>query len=244
MLKGTAKRHIILPVHPQLSNDTLPILRTEHCHIRLINDSRWPWIILIPLNEESIDYGTDHFTCFQFDYDWRQDIAANAESLEEFIAERRAFVQKKYKEEFGIENAPVKFDIVAHSMGSLLSRYYLRYGAQSLPSDGGLPELNWAGAQDIERAILVAPPNAGSLEAFGQLLDGFNTGRPVLPFYSPIILGTFPSAKKPKTVARAIRLLLDRLHAKYRYKRYYMSCDTSVTKTEKAVATAGLKPVG
>ena len=52
MLKGTVKQHIILPVHPQLSNDTLPIVQTEHCHIRLMNDSRWPWIILIPVNDE------------------------------------------------------------------------------------------------------------------------------------------------------------------------------------------------
>ena len=52
MLKGTVKQHIILPVHPQLSKDTLPIVQTEHCHIRLMNDSRWPWIILIPVNDE------------------------------------------------------------------------------------------------------------------------------------------------------------------------------------------------
>ena len=52
MLEGTVKQHIILPVHPQLSKDTLPVVQTEHCHIRLMNDSRWPWIILIPVNDE------------------------------------------------------------------------------------------------------------------------------------------------------------------------------------------------
>ena len=145
------------------------------------------------LGLNSVDYGTDHFTCFQFDYDWRRDITYNAARLQEFMDTRRAFVQRKYKEEFGIENAEVKFDIVAHSMGSLLTRYYLRYGAEALPEDGSAPALTWDGAKDVERAILVAPPNAGSLDAFDQLLKGFNTGRPVLPHYSPAILGTFPS---------------------------------------------------
>ena len=145
------------------------------------------------LGLNSIDYGTDHFTCFQFDYDWRQDISYNAKALKTFIAKKRAEVQKSYEKEFGIKNADVKFDIAAHSMGALLTRYYLRYGAQALPENDTLPVLNWDGANDIERAILVAPPNAGSLEAFDQLVNGFNTGRPLLPFYDPAIIGTFPS---------------------------------------------------
>lgn len=145
------------------------------------------------LGLNSIDYGTDHFTCFQFDYDWRKDISYNAARLKTFIEDRRAFVQQKYKEDFGIDNADVKFDIVSHSMGGLLTRYYLRYGDQALPADGSLPKLTWEGAEAVGRAVLVAPPNAGSLEAFDQLIRGFNTGRPLLPHYSPAIIGTFTS---------------------------------------------------
>ena len=145
------------------------------------------------LGLNSIDYGTDHFTCFQFDYDWRKDIAYNAVKFKEFVDEKRADVQFQYKKQYGIENAEVKFDIAAHSMGGLLMRYFLRYGGNLLPEDGSAPTLTWAGAEDIERAILIAPPNAGSLEAFEQLVEGFNTGRPLLPYYPPEILGTFPS---------------------------------------------------
>ncbi len=139
-----------------------------------------------------IDYGTDHFTCFQFDYDWRQDIPSNAAHLKSFIDEKRKDVQAKYKEYYGIENAEVKFDIVAHSMGGILSRYFARYGATDLDI---IPpgEVPWSGADDVERLILVAPPNAGSLEAMDQLINGFNTGRPILPFYHEALIGSFPS---------------------------------------------------
>ena len=144
------------------------------------------------LGLNSIDYGTDHFTCFQFDYDWRQDIPSNAARLKAFIDEKREDVKRKYKEDYGIENAEVKFDIVAHSMGAILSRYFARYGATDLDAipKGAVP---WTGAKDVERLILVAPPNAGSLEAVDQLLNGFNTGRPVLPYYHQALIGSFPS---------------------------------------------------
>jgi pimeloyl-ACP methyl ester carboxylesterase len=145
------------------------------------------------LGLNSIDYGNNHFTCFQFDYDWRKDIASNAAALQVFIEEKRRDVQRNYKEQYGIDQADVKFDIAAHSMGGLLTRYYLMYGDAQLPTDGSLPALTWAGARDVERAILVAPPNAGSVDAFEQLLSGSNLGRPLLPRFDAGLLGTFPS---------------------------------------------------
>ena len=43
-----------------------------------------------------VDYGDDHFTCFQFDYDWRRDNVENAQRLHAFIEEKRALVQREY----------------------------------------------------------------------------------------------------------------------------------------------------
>jgi pimeloyl-ACP methyl ester carboxylesterase len=139
-----------------------------------------------------VDYGRDHFTCFQFDYDWRRDNVENAQRLHAFIEHKRAYLQREYAERYGIENADVKFDIVAHSMGGLLARYFLMYGPQDLPADGSLPPLTWQGAQRVERVILIGTPNAGSAEALLQLVAGRKIG-PTLPFYSPAVLGTFPS---------------------------------------------------
>ena len=85
-----------------------------------------------------IDWGDEHFTCFQFDYDWRRDNVENAQRLHRFIEEKRAYVQEENRKRYGVDTPDIKFDIVSHSMGGLLLRYYLRYGAADLPEDGSL----------------------------------------------------------------------------------------------------------
>ncbi|MBI3468676.1 MAG: hypothetical protein HY000_37210, partial [Planctomycetes bacterium] len=87
----------------------------------------------------AIDYGDDYFTCFQFDYDWRRDNVENAQRLHEFILQKRAYVQAEIEKRFGVADRDVKFDIIAHSMGGLVARYYLRYGPADLPADGSVP---------------------------------------------------------------------------------------------------------
>ncbi|MCZ6709936.1 MAG: hypothetical protein O7B25_06220 [Gammaproteobacteria bacterium] len=154
----------------------------------------------------TVDYGDDHFTCFQFAYDWRKDNVENAARLHAFLIEKQAYVREKYRERYGIERAEVKFDIVAHSMGGLLTRYFLRYGNQDLPDDGSLPQLNWAGAELAERVVLIATPNAGSLDALVSLVEGRRLA-PMLPYYSPAILGTFPSMYQVLPRARHHRVV-------------------------------------
>ncbi len=140
-----------------------------------------------------IDYGEDHFTCFQFPYDWRRDNAENAARLHEFILEKQRFVRGEIERRYGVSDADVKFDLVAHSMGGLLTRYYLRYGAQPLPDDGSLPELTWEGAQHVDRVIIVGTPNSGSIQAVKSMLEGDKEAL-ILPRYPAAVLGTMPAA--------------------------------------------------
>jgi len=140
----------------------------------------------------AIDYGSKHYTCFQFGYDWRRSNAENAARLMAYIKETRAFVQSQFEREFGPGDYDVKFNIVAHSMGGLLTRYFLRYGDAPLPTDGSLPEITWAGAEYVDQAILVGTPNAGSVLALRQLVEGTHPA-PIINPYSAAILGTMPA---------------------------------------------------
>lgn len=132
---------------------------------------------------DAIDYGDQHFTCFQFPYDWRRDNAENARRLGEFLASKKTYVEEQRKNKFGIDE-PVKFDIVAHSMGGLVTRYFLRYGDQGPAKDGELPELTWEGCEHVDRVIMIGTPNNGSAKSLISTHEGFSFS---------VILQSFPS---------------------------------------------------
>ena len=90
-----------------------------------------------------MDYGDDHYTCFQFDYDWRRDNVENAKRLHRFIVEKRKYVRAEHKKRFGVDNPNIKFDIVAHSMGGLVVRAYLQDHRD----------------ERIDRLVMIAPPS-------------------------------------------------------------------------------------
>lgn len=140
----------------------------------------------------AVDYGDDHYSCFQFPYDWRRDNVENARALHRFILEKGDYVKAELEKRYGKMDGVVKFDIVAHSMGGLLARYYLRYGTGDLPKDGSLPPVTWAGLEHVDRLILVGTPNAGSIKALTELTAGVQFA-PILPCYEPAVIGTFPS---------------------------------------------------
>jgi pimeloyl-ACP methyl ester carboxylesterase len=140
----------------------------------------------------AINYGTDHYTCFQFPYDWRRDNVDAAQGLATFVDLRAKAVAAENATRFGVKDARVRFDIVAHSMGGLVARYYLMYGAQDLPEDGSLPKVTWEGARHVDKLVLVGTPNAGSVLALQNLVEGRQFA-PLMPHYPAALLGTFPS---------------------------------------------------
>ena len=139
---------------------------------------------------DSIDYGSEHFTCFQFAYDWRRSCSENAALLGEFIEEKRRYVAKERKRLYG-STAPVKFDINAHSMGGLIARYYLMYGGRPLDAKGEMP-VTWAGARHVDKLIVVGTPNGGSVYPFNDIKEGFRLS-PVVPRFKAAAIGTMPS---------------------------------------------------
>jgi hypothetical protein len=119
-----------------------------------------------------------------FGYDWRRDLAAETARLHQTVVEAAR--------ERASRGQPARVDIAAHSLGTLLVRYWLRYGPQPLPEDGSLPELTWEGARLAEQVLLVGPPNAGALEALKSLVQGGEVVS-ILPRYPAALVATFPS---------------------------------------------------
>ncbi len=90
-----------------------------------------------------------------FGYDWREDLPATVRRLSELI------------EHFSAAGAP-RVDIVAHSMGSLVTTYYLAYGAQQPES----ARINWAGARRVTKVIFLGAPFNGVFSIFRNMQRG------------------------------------------------------------------------
>lgn len=136
--------------------------------------------------------------CFVFSYDWRRDLPSGAAELGRFLDEIGEHVAAAHRQRSEAETAdPVRFDLLAHSMGGLLTRYYLRYGARDvLPDvsddpDAPLPEVTWDGARRVDRAVFLSPPNRGTAKAIRNLANGENTF--LMPAYEPALVTTWTS---------------------------------------------------
>ena len=98
-----------------------------------------------------------------FTYDWRRDLIESVRRLDEQL--------ERLADAWG--DPDMRFNLVGHSMGGLLLRYYLRYGtAEPIP---GAP-VTWAGAKRVASAVLIATPNAGTILALDGLLNGNRVG--------------------------------------------------------------------
>ena len=157
------------------------------------------------LEGEPLPEGKKYYSLFVFYYDWRRDIPENAARLHRFILEKRAYLQKEYKRCYHVDHYDVQFDIVAHSMGGLLARYYLRYGDQDLPDNGSNPTLDWRGSKYVDKIAVIGTPNAGYLDTFLEMTNGLELA-PGAPVYPPGLIGTYPTYYQmmPLTSTRSV----------------------------------------
>lgn len=174
-----------------------------------------------PTRDDEALYGADHKegtipaaavlkdaeNAFRFDYDWRRDLATLALDFHNFVMRRKELVAQDRSRRAGRRVPPedITFDLLAHSMGGLVTRYYLMHGPAPLGDDGALPPVTWEGARHFSRVIMVATPNAGSILAMDNLVNGKDLG-PFQPFFEAPLLGSHASTWQLMPRARHKRL--------------------------------------
>jgi pimeloyl-ACP methyl ester carboxylesterase len=141
-------------------------------------------------NPDAGSGGMDKY--YVFAYDWRLDNVENARLLIRKIEDLK---QK-------IGDAELRFNIIAHSMGGLITRYAAMYGDTDLPPTGAPPVPNWSGAKHFNKIFMFGTPNEGSMETFRLLLRGYSIGgfninvlNREVAFTSPAVFQLLPHQK-------------------------------------------------
>ncbi|MGB7201380.1 MAG: hypothetical protein WBD16_03830 [Pyrinomonadaceae bacterium] len=143
---------------------------------------------------------------YVFAYDWRLDNVGNARLLlQKLDALRKHF------------NKPnLKFDIVAHSMGGIISRYAAMYGDAEVLNGKDKFQPTWAGSRYFDKIILIGTPNEGAANALNSLVNGFAIGgmRIDLPFVqdtSKYLVFSVPTSFQLLPAPGSLRVFDDRL---------------------------------
>jgi len=103
-------------------------------------------------------------------YDWRLDNVAAVNGLHELI--------ERIRHDYG--DPRLRVDLLAHSNGGLLARYYARFGAvDHLDAATAVPD--YAGAPAIRRLLMVGTPNLGSMQPVLSHVRGEEIGLRRIP---------------------------------------------------------------
>ena len=99
---------------------------------------------------------------FSLSYDWRRDLVEGAKHLGELIDEIKHKMGKPDQ----------KVDIVCHSAGGLIARYYAKYGTEDVLDRDPIPPPTYAGAKNINKIIMLGTPSYGTIESFKDIDNG------------------------------------------------------------------------
>ena len=98
---------------------------------------------------------------FSYAWDWRRDLVEAAQKLDRAIED----IKRKTGQ------PDLKINLVCHSAGGLVARYYAKYGAADVLGED-LPVPTYAGAKNINKILMLGTPNAGAVESFMTVHQG------------------------------------------------------------------------
>ena len=128
---------------------------------------------------------------YVFLYDWRKSNFEAVQGLHALIEQ----VRQDYRD------PALKVDIIAHSNGGLISRYYLQYGPQTAANRAN-PTPWTEGESRIRRIAMLGTPNLGSVVSVSRLYQGFRIGvRPIPPQILSYFATPFEALPSPKAMA-------------------------------------------
>jgi hypothetical protein len=107
---------------------------------------------------------------YVFTYDWRQDLVKTVRKLDELIEQIRV--------DYG--DPQLRVDVIAHSMGGLIVRYFERYGTVDVLG-GNTFAVTGLGVSKLRRVVLLGTPNQGTVTAVHKFLNGYRVGISGLP---------------------------------------------------------------
>ncbi|MDT8429763.1 MAG: hypothetical protein RQ757_13485 [Pseudomonadales bacterium] len=119
--------------------------------------------------------------CLLFAWDWRDDFVKAAAELDRLVETIRR----------QLDDADLKVDLVAHSAGGLVARYYARYGGVDVLTEAEVPGPPAPWHNKVRNVVLIGTPNFGSVSALQQALMGESMG--LLGRLSPAALATMNS---------------------------------------------------
>ena len=107
---------------------------------------------------------------YLFTYDWRQDNVVTVSKLDELI--------EQIRRDYGDPN--LRVDVIAHSMGGLIVRYFERYGTADVLNGNTFP-VTGLGLAKLRRVVLLGTPNQGTVTSLHKFLNGYRVGISALP---------------------------------------------------------------
>ncbi len=143
--------------------------------------------------------------CVLLAWDWRRDLVEAAQQLTQVVGRIREIR----------DDPQLRVDIVAHSAGGLVARYFARFGAVDvLGREDPEAAIDPRAALAVRRMILVGTPNYGSVSALqGAIMGndlGFASMRPELLATMPSLFELFPNPNRTWMIdARGARLDVD-----------------------------------